>query len=242
MIIFSDFQWIGNIQVAIFTPNFSFLTPRVLSEVFQINPGAFDGDPVVLPLPEDAPVDVPRIILQTKDGTEKFEASPARINYHRVRRGMDDNFDAQEFVSAAADFCIEYLRRTKAECGRVAAILNRFAFNDHPGKEVANHFCKQEFLETPFDSPKEFQIHSLKSYRYKDVFQINSWVRVKSARLSIPGEEARQVINVEQDINTLSELMAERSYDLEEIGLFYSEISSEFDSILRMYFPAENKV
>ena len=67
-------------------------------------------------------------------------------------------------------------------------------------------------------------------------------MRVKSARLSIPGEERRQVITVEQDINTLSELMAERSYDLEEIGLFYSEISSEFDSILRMYFPAENKV
>lgn len=35
----------------------------------------FDGDPIMLPLPADAPVEIPRITLESKDKKHKLETA-----------------------------------------------------------------------------------------------------------------------------------------------------------------------
>ena len=71
-------------------------------------------------------------------------------------------------------------------------------------------------------------------------FEVNSWVRVKSAIVTFkPTNLALSSIIVEQDINTLSELIETRIYSMEEINSFFYNILPEFDKILNLYFPTE---
>jgi len=78
---FEDFQETGSIQATVFTPGFNFVTAKILTSLLDLRSGLLDGDPTILPLPEDAPVDIPRIILKNKDNSLRLEATPIRINF-----------------------------------------------------------------------------------------------------------------------------------------------------------------
>jgi hypothetical protein len=234
----NDFQEVVSIQATVFTPGFNFVTSKILPELFQIHPDEFDGDPTVLPLPQDVPLPVPRIILNDRIGSKKLEVAPERINYYRLKANSEDLISVEGFFSSAASLLTIYLERTGAKCGRIAAILTRFSYKDNPAIEIASHFCKEQFNVRPFNEPSNFEIHAHKKYRFMESFEVNSWVRVKSAFITLkPENRATPSVIVEQDINTLSELIETINYTVSEIALFYDNILNEFNNIIHLYFP-----
>jgi hypothetical protein len=209
-------------------------------ELLQIQTGLFDGDPIVLPLKSDAPPELPRIILQDQAGTIKLEVSPLRTNVHRIKINKEDKFDINEFILLASDILTDYLGRTGAICGRLATVLKRFSFKDDPSREIANHFCKDIYLKKPFDSPASFELHARKRYNLLGLFEVNSWVRIKSGQLKYlndPPPPSLPIVIIEQDINTISEIMETRQYSGEETSTFFSKIFDELNSVLQLYFP-----
>jgi hypothetical protein len=195
----------------------------------------FDGDPFVLPLPEDAPHEIPRITLENKDKSYKLEVAPARVNFFRNKTREEDKIIPNEFVEVAARILTSLLDNMDAKCGRIAAVLNRFAYKDDPSEEIAVHFCKDNFIKEPFDRPSGFELHSLKKYDFLGSFNVNSWVRIKSGQMKSKNGVSRPVVIAQQDINTLAE--ETRVYTSEEISSFYMKICDEFNGILRLYFP-----
>jgi hypothetical protein len=239
MLSYEDFEEIASIQASLFTPNFSFDSSAILRELFAIQPELFDGAPTVLPIPQDAPPDIPRITLQNMNRSLKLDVSPSRINLYRTKSAADDVVVIDEFTNLASQFLNNYLERVNARCGRLAAVIRRFLIIENPGLEIAAHFCRAEFMEAPFDNPRSFELHAHKVYTLRDFDTVNSWVRLRSGIAQFQGSAPRSSIIIEQDINTISEDMGEKNYTQEQIVEFYEIVADEFDTILQLYFRGE---
>lgn len=235
MLVYEDFQETGQIQATVFTPSFIFSTSKILKMLMELEPDLFDGDPFVLPLPDDAPHEIPRITLENKDKSYKLEVAPARVNFFRNKIKEEDKVIPNEFVQVAAKILTSLLDNLDTKCGGIAAVINRFSYRDDPSREIATHFCKDNFMTEPLDQPSEFELHSLKKYSFLESFEVNSWVRIKSGMIKSKNGISRPAVIAHQDINTLGE--EARTYMSEEIFSFYEKICDEFNEILRLYFP-----
>jgi hypothetical protein len=51
------------------------------------------------------------------------------------------------------------------------------------------------------------------------------------------GDKHVSVVVFEQDINTLAEEAPTKSFSVDEIGHFWRVVTSEFDVILKLYYP-----
>lgn len=232
---YEDFQETQQVQATVFTPDFVFSTSNILKKLMEFGLDMLDGDPTVLPLPDDAPHEIPRIILENKDKTYRLEVAPARVNFFRNKVEEEDKIDPHKFVQKAGEFFVNLLNSMGANCGRIAAVINRFSYQNDPSSVIARHFCKNVFMKEPFDRPSEFELHSLKKYTYLQSFKVNSWVRIKSGGIKSKSGSIRSVVFAQQDINTLAE--ETKSYSNEEILKFYNGVCRDFDKILKLYFP-----
>ncbi len=235
MLSFEDFSEIASIQSTIFTPGFSFNSSLVLRRLLEIESDLFDGAPTVLPIPEDAPREIPRITLQSSNRSFKIDVAPSRTNLYRTKSAEDDIININDFITFSSQFLTNYMESVNARCGRVAAIIRRFAVIENPGHEIAEHFCKKEFMAAPFDRPGNFEIHAHKVYDLSDFGRVNSWVRIKNGVAQFVDRAQQHAIIIEQDINTLSEEMENRDYSEQQINRFFEIVADEFDIILRLY-------
>lgn len=234
MLLYNDFLEIHKHQATVFTPNFTFSTGEVFKKLINMEDNIFDGDPFMLPLPAEAPIELPRIILESKDKRYKFEMSPVRMNFFQNK--IDDQpLNSDEFSSQVISLMNNLLGSLEVECNRVAMVIDRISLNDNAAENISSHFCKNEFLEEPIDRPSEFEIHSLKKFSFIDTFDVNSWVRIKSGRLKKEDGIIRPMINVHQDINTTSETT--KTFNETEIRTFFKNVYDEFDKILKLYIP-----
>jgi hypothetical protein len=75
-----------------------------------------------------------------------------------------------------------------------------------------------------------------------DLFEVNSWVRCKTA-VKMTGEEEKlqakvpNLIFVEQDLNSLADQMDERELSEDEIRQFFAAAPAEMRHVLDLYFP-----
>ena len=77
------------------------------------------------------------------------------------------------------------------------------------------------------------QAGRVRTPRSLPVADVNSWIRIRAVKI---GAEAYRYVAVEQDINTLSEEIDKRTFNADEIKFWYRAASSEFDTILGLYF------
>lgn len=236
MISAAEFDTIFSIQLSAFTPTKILSNSKILKSVMDIVPDDYDGEPTVLPLPEDAPPDIPRITFKDKNQKKIFEIAPSRVNVSLKDIDYQKDLYKSPLVREAESLLKSYLEKIDLECLRLALNISRGIFKEYPETELVYHFCKDKFLNEPFDKPSEFQIHSLKKYKLKDSFDVNSWVRVKSVTVN-SGAHKKRAVAFEQDINTLPELMNHISYDYQQISHFFSSAIGDADSILLKYFP-----
>lgn len=236
MIDFLEFTEIRSIQASLFITNFNFSTSKILKTVLDHCSDQFDGAPTVLPLPNDAPIEIPRIVLERKDKSMKLELSPQRLNLFRIKSQDEDKISPKKFLCTEVELLVKLIKDIRADCVRMAVVLERFCPKREPAKDIAIHFSKENFMKEPLDRPSAFELHSLKKYTFLDSFEVNSWVRIKSGGVQSEGVFSPVVI-AHQDINTFVELMDTKIYNNDDVSKFFSNIFEEFDNILKLYFP-----
>lgn len=229
---------LASCQATLFTPDEQLSASKILAGLVPSWLTRFDADPVVLPPAEGLPREVPRIILNSSSGNLRCEIASARINlfWRRTQNSSDAHTPTvSQFFTDATVLLHEYADFLKSRVGRLAAVLNRYVSHPTPGLFLARHFCQERWLTAPLNRPENFELHAHKSFRM-DQFQVNSWVRSKTGRISVAGEP-EPIILVEQDLNTPQEEESSRSFNSAEISGFFSVASSQFDTILRLYYP-----
>jgi hypothetical protein len=232
----ADFEIIS-IQATVFTPSLTFAASKLMTSALEKWGELFDSPPISLPLPSEAPSEIPRVILQSSTMHKKLELAPKRANLFWLRQSETDTIILEDYLRFAVDVLHDYVNIVSGKVGRIAAVLNRSLINPNPGLFLAQHFCKEKWLSAPFNRPESFEIHSHKKYSLADRFNVNSWVRCKTGFLVKP--DRKSIILVEQDINTILEEMETREFSDEEIRDFFRLVKVEFDSILSLYFPGE---
>lgn len=240
MLDFSAFNQIAIIHMSLFISDSNFKTTTYLKKLLEIGSDIFDGEPTVVPLPENAPSDIPRIILLNKDNSKRLEVSPIRVNYIRNKKTADDLLTPQKSMDDASNFLLELLDISKVRCNRLSCVINRFGINDSSGGEIATHFCKDTFLKKESWPPNFCELHAHNIInKFSGDLNANCWVRFKNGKINPEGKEI-PVIIIEQDINTSAELMKEISFTADDINTFFSDLYDKANRILKDGFFFED--
>jgi len=227
------------IMGSIFTPDFYLGDSVSLLNLFQeLSKGRFDGELFSAPIPQDAPAEIPRMILSSKDKAWKLEVSLERTNivFRQLADGSISPPETQNFANFVSDIFKSYKKKTAIRVQRIALVTERYLEmpEKSPPQFIAATYCKGQYLKAPFNNPNAFELHSLKTYEWKG-FQINSWVRLRSAKLSDTAQTA--ILLVVNDLNTPSkEFAASESFVEQDIERFFNNTPDHVNEILDLYF------
>ena len=226
-----DFN-IFSIQISLFTPTLQFSQSKILAQLAGKFSNAFDGAPISLPLPPDAPQEIPRLILQDGGGKFKLEIALSRVNFFRYRKEDDSVMAAEDVFKLCLPILEEYIKITSAKVGRLAIVSVKTLKHETPGVILAQHFCKDKWLESS-PQPENFEVHFHKRYDL-DGFNVNNWLRCKSGILE---KEKTKVVIVQQDINTFAGDIDKKEFTMKEISKFLKNADGEQNHQLAQYFP-----
>jgi hypothetical protein len=203
--------------------------------------GKYVGEePTILPIPKDAPIDLPRIVFSSPDKKWSLSLSPERTNlfFNISPTSTKKEINADEFSRIASEFFVNYQKALDLRVQRTAFVTERSTIRDDALTFILDRFCNKELTTKgqPFFNAKRFEIHSLKKYEWEG-FSLNSWVRMKFAPVKNEGGEAVPAILVINDLNTLSlDEAPEASFSAGEINTFYEKVPRHLDKILKLYF------
>ncbi len=233
-----DFEMI-KMMASIFTPDFSIGNKLLLMNQFQeISGQKFDGEFFSGQIPQEAPAEIPRIILNSQNNCWKLEISLQRTNLVFLKP-LNEHVKApslKDFGSYANEIFSKYKSQTNIRIQRIALVTERFyeIEESSPSQFLAAKFCKDSFLEEdkPFNRPNGFEIHSLKKYE-RERFKVNSWVRLKAVNLK--DTKQTPVLLAANDVNTLSEDQS-IEFNVEDIARFFDYFPQHVESIIELYF------
>jgi len=225
-----------SIQIVVFAqPNSHISQSRFLTPILSNYQNIFDGDITAVPVPADAPAEIPRAIITSKNGAWTIQGAPARIDCFWTSINNAEMEDST--LSKALEVVMSIIESSKFSVGRCAFLLNRILDTSTPAPDLANHFCNQPILQGPIKQSDNFELHNHKKYWLpltNSRMHINSWVRCKTA-LSIASQ--KPAILVEQDLNTLQEEIEKRPLDSGVLKDFFLAADKEMKGILDLYFP-----
>lgn len=226
-------------QGAIFTPDLSISNSfAILKVIVDLLGEKLQGDPMILPIPQDAPAEIPRMQFTSQDKKWILTMSLARTDLIFVDPSTlePDGMDVEEFSCLCSNFFSNLKEKLNIRVQRLAFVTDRASQNDQAADLVVKKFCKDELAQDgkPFNNVNNFEIHSLKSYDWKG-YSLNSWVRIKASDLRIK-EEVVPALVVQNDMNTLPlDKDSGRDFSPEEIRTFFREIPVHLLNILKKY-------
>lgn len=222
-------------QLVIFTPDVSaFSAPKALALILGKYSARYDGSVQALPLPEEIPQEVPRVILQSKDGTYRMDVSPLRVTSYWMQ-ASETQAELEDILSTSIEVLEHYVEGMETQVGRLALVLTRVCKAENPAQLIVERFCKPELQTTIFNKSENFEIHNQKSLTIQG-FSVNSWIRCKTGVLVINNVAFKGVI-VEQDLNTLAEQLGQRRFKNEEIKSYFQSAAVEAEANINVIFP-----
>ncbi len=210
------------------------LTPaKLLGKLAERISDRFDGSPTVLPMSEELPPHIPQIIFQSSDKQWQVEIAPGRVNYRWVQMHDEHTSSLGAFSKDFVSFMELFLSFDRTVVGRMAVVLGRYLVTEQPAVVLSRHFCKENWLRKGLTELEDFEMHSRRLAKFTTGYQVNSWIRFKSALLTIPKTNKRPIILTEQDVNTLAEESETRNYTISDILKFWELAEVEVDTRFR---------
>jgi hypothetical protein len=206
---------------------------RSLAIVFATWDSLADADLMSMPLPDDAPVELPQVVLTSKDKALRLDLSKGVIVLTwDTTIGTDTPI--ADLLILVADLFTKLLQASETALGRIGMVLERTAEIDNPGMALAKQLARAELLSGPLNRPEGFEFHAHKVFELRENLPVNSWIRFRT--LKQQADHYNQ-IQVTQDINTTGEGAGLGQFTETAMRAFFSASLAEFDSILDRYFP-----
>lgn len=174
-----------------------------------------DGDPTVLPIPNDAPLEIPRIILTSKSKVFSCNISPERIDFVINKSKAietQSNFNLEEEIIKKSVILASLIFKSLKWSVHRLAFISKFKYKPEAG--VLN-FMESLLSEDFGANSAELQINRLRRLKV-DNFKSNHWIRFLSQNSGTPNE----FILILSDINTLK--MEKYSFNEDSSKSFFS--------------------
>lgn len=158
-----------------------------------------DGAPTILPFPDDAPPEIPRISLTSQNQEFVCNVSLSRIDFinktPEIKNGKPSSIYKAELTSLMENFNEVLFKELSGSVFRLGLIMNYYTYPQGGGLDFLNQFAIGEETDA-----KEIQLHKLSENKINN-FAINNWTRlVANKDKKIEGRNPLLVIS---DINTL---------------------------------------
>jgi hypothetical protein len=226
------------VQAAILLRGQEFSAARAVATILPRYSERFDGDMQVLPLPADAPPEIPRVVLQSGDGRWRLSMGPTRIDSVWNNKPGTARADLGEMTQECSEVLQRYIGEKHLPVDRLALVIQRVCPVENPAQVLVHRFCNEASENGPFRRSETFEIHNHKAYTPSHEgrqWHVNSWVRCKTAKLT---SDNRPVILVEQDLNTVGNESEPPRFDGAAVQNFFSMAVAEANKVLRQdYFP-----
>lgn len=203
---------IKKIQFALFPKNFNPLDKsRIAQDIKVRTDNIFDGEDMILPLPMDAPLEIPRIILKSKNGYFSCNISLNRIDFFRNISGNDDlSHIKDELLKIIKQINSYFIDDNKILIGRIGFVID-FAIEIE--KEKSIELLRKNLLKenSYYNNSKKIKSILLVFTEMDtlDGFSINKQYQY--------GNEIDNSLVFRFDINTPSEKIDEYNLKTEEI-------------------------
>ncbi len=228
---------ISRILLTIFTPNIIFKKNNILKTMMESYSNEFDGDIISVPIPDDAPKEIPRIVLSDSAKTYRFEIAESRADFRifsRVNHEIEFNLD--KYLSFYYKLIDKYLKTTSANIGRIGIVLNNIMEKENPANFMVKYFINDRFLkDNNFQNLNEFQLNFSKKISLNGV-NANHWIKCKNIEAIGKNKKSLDFILVVQDINTPAEELEQKNYSINEIKEFVKQVNDKNTTILEEIF------
>lgn len=223
---------VESLQGVLFLSNFAYGKKMdLVNKLSKSLPFLFEKDPTILPIPDDAPSNIPRIMLSNKSEEYKCNIAANRIDffYEEKKELMPLKESFNQFYPNYKKFFMTLKSEFNPQISRVALVSKLISFLN----ESSNNLIKSTFLkENIFGNPYNLEIIIL--YKDKvDTFKINRVIKIKSLRKQDAPEDDK-ALRSEIDINTLPEIIGD--YSKEEIDKIYKLFLNKIDYSISSYF------
>lgn len=223
-----------NLKVVLFTQRINLSKPIEIASSFMSNAGIgnlYNGQPTILPIPQDAPSEIPRIILKNANESYVCNFSQDRVDFTFNRK------DSSGTLQDASDTFLNYLishvevinNNLRVPINRIGILITLV----YPLKESSNKFMSENFLkEHLFENSYDVQLGVLKKEQLAG-FETNCWFRIHTMRNKKDQSDDRALL-ISYDVNTLPE----RSLDLnrDKVSIFYNSSIKYILDGLKIYF------
>lgn len=184
------------LQSAFFVTNVNLSDKLDVANKVKKGLGMLDGDPTVLPVPNDAPLEIPRIILTSKNKAFSCNISPERIDFVINKSKISElNINLEEEALKTSEILSKLIHKSLNWNVHRLALISQFKHKPEVG---ALNFMKNLLSEQLGVDSAELEIHRLKHIKVGN-FKSNQWIRFLSQNSGTPNE----FIRILSDINTL---------------------------------------
>jgi hypothetical protein len=229
---------------SIFTPELNISSSiNFVNIAIELLGDKLEENPIILPIPQDAPANIPRIQLTSADKKWNLSISLERTDliYFDPSLSGETFLDIKDFTFTSSQFLSEFKDRLDLAVQRIAFVTERI-LPEEKADFIIDRFCKKELKQEgkPFNNVRQFEIHSRKRYDYEG-YKINSWVRIKSVDLKTKNIITPGVMIV-NDLNTLPYSEdPENRFSSKEIEDYFDKMYVHLNEILNKYFSNEEK-
>lgn len=222
-------------QVALFSNMMSFDSKiDYASKLIAASNGVFDGEPAILPIPNDAPPEIPRVVVRSKDEKYVCNTSVNRVDLFfnpKKEIEMDLGHIRNDYLSVLTKV-INFLNETyRFKIFRIGIVANFIV----ELKESANVFLVSKYLKETSGISDTFdvQLHFLNKIELLKRYKANRWLRILTARK--PNEiENDNFLAVTVDINTLPDVS--HDFDRELVSLVFSDVLKNMQELLDIHY------
>ncbi|MEA1965506.1 MAG: hypothetical protein U9O41_10365 [Candidatus Aerophobetes bacterium] len=192
----------------------------------------FNGDPVMPPIPGDAPLEIPRIVLKSKNERYILQISVKRVNFFynsppensAVKfpvNGLYEKFIAISKCLGGETYC-QFLR---------SAIVTQWIveLGKSGTQYIASNYLRKD---VPFKNPYNLELHYLTKENIAGC-RVNKWVRIKTTR-RISDPTQNNFLTVLIDINTVAD--EKYKVDTKLLMQFLNESSKFIEETMDRHF------
>lgn len=222
-------------QAALFSSMISFDNKiEYASKLISASIGIFDGEPAILPIPINAPPEIPRVVAKSKD--EKFVCNTSA---NRVDLFFNPKKETEtELNSVKNDFfillkqIINFLNETYGfKIYRLGLVANLML----PLQESSNIFVAKKYIKDAslISDTFETQLHFLNKINLLNRYKANRWLRIVTAR-DIQNIENDKFLSVNIDINTLPDVNYD--FDRELVTLIFNDAIKNMQDLIVAHY------
>jgi len=225
---------ISSMQAAIFCSELLISNKEeFIYHVVQETNDFLKGEPTILPIPDDAPQEIPRIILKSRTYPYSCNFCKNRFDFFYKEQGKPNKTSEEVFPDFrnVLNRLTTYVKTSLNIKVKHLGFIPNFVIEL---KESGNEYLLREYLHPNiFPNPYEIQINVLHKIEL-ELFKVNRWIKLKPLRMRNNTKDERRIL-VEIDINTLSEEIHDFSPDQIKrfITLAYGHIRDKVISSLK---------